>query len=384
MTAALLPDIAVSATPTPTDIEPAPKRRGGGPRTPGGKERSKRNALKHGLRAESLLPDDLADAVAARTTEFAAEFAPETAYEEFLVGQMALASVRLDRCAGLAMVDSARCAERATICWESDQRMAVEELGSKLPKDPARVATALRRSRQGADWLIERWEALAEILQSNGKWSEAQRRLAFDLLGVPLELCEGSHRVPIEGDTAGLAALAAREVARLKEDREAVLDALDEANCGMAEVGMPLSEDALTMRLRRYEAGFRRALNWAVKELRRVREGTEGEETRSEPSAWPAAAPLPPPSRSRPGEAELPAQVARVETAARGAGAWPPEPAPSPKPPAPRPLPSVAPVGAPLDDLFAGIPSRPYSTVAVSATPNTSGKAQPAAGRRSR
>src|SRR5262245_8080201 len=105
MTAALLPDIAVSATPTPTPTDPAPKRRGGGPRTPEGKERSKRNAIKHGLRAKSLLPEDLADAVAKRTEQFAEEFAPETAYEEFLVGQMALASVRLDRCAELSMVD---------------------------------------------------------------------------------------------------------------------------------------------------------------------------------------------------------------------------------------------------------------------------------------
>src|SRR5262249_45106293 len=145
MTAALLPDVAV----TPTPAEPAPKRRGGGPRTPGGKERSKRNSLKHGLRAESLLPDDLADAVATRTEQFADEFQPQTAYEEFLVGQMALASVRLDRCAELSMVDIARTVERATVCWESDQRMAVEELGAKLPKDPARVALALRRSRQG-------------------------------------------------------------------------------------------------------------------------------------------------------------------------------------------------------------------------------------------
>src|SRR5262249_14598434 len=161
--------------------------------------------------------------------------------EEFLVGQMALASVRLDRCAELSMIDAARSAERAMVCWESDQRMAVEELGAKLPKDPARVALALRRGRQGADWLIERWEALGEILESNGGWDEAQRRLAFDLLGVPLELREGSQRVPAEGNTAGLAALAAREVAKLREDREAVLDALDEANRGMAEVGMALT-----------------------------------------------------------------------------------------------------------------------------------------------
>src|SRR6267378_6097135 len=38
------------------------------------------------------------------------------------------------------------------------------------------------RSRQGADWLIERWEGLGEALGTNGGWDEPQRRLAFDLL----------------------------------------------------------------------------------------------------------------------------------------------------------------------------------------------------------
>jgi hypothetical protein len=382
MTAALLPDIPVSATPTPNGTEAAPKRRGGGPKTPGGKERSRRNAIKHGLRAESLLPDDLADAVAQRTTDFAAEFEPGTAYEEFLVGQMALASIRLERCAELSMIDAARSAQRASLCWESDQRMAVDELGSKLPKDPARVATALRRSRQGADWLIERWEALAEILESNGDWNEAQRRLAFDLLGVPAELREGSKRVPAEGDTAGLAALAAREVARLREDREAVLDALDEANRGMAEVGMPLSEGALTMRLRRYEAGFRRTLNWAARELRRAR-GEDGAGGEPAGVGGPGSESVPRPSLTRAAGDHL---VARSVEAERRRQAAPPTPPPPPPPPAPPPAPASRPApvvsarpSAALSDLFAGVPPLGYSTIAVSAVPAPKGQPRPAA-----
>src|SRR4051794_30440969 len=93
---------------------PAPaKKRGGGPRTPEGKEQSKRNALKHGMRAKVLLPDDLAAAVAGRTAELADEFGPESPYEEWLVGQMALASARLDRCAELAIADLRRTVDRA-------------------------------------------------------------------------------------------------------------------------------------------------------------------------------------------------------------------------------------------------------------------------------
>ncbi|MEA2502149.1 MAG: hypothetical protein QOD01_2260, partial [Actinomycetota bacterium] len=150
-------------------------------------------------------------------------------YEEWLVGQMALASARLDRCAELAIADLRRTVDRALLCWEEDRRKAVEDLGARLPRDPARVAQALGGSRQGADWLIERWEGLGEALGTNGGWDEAQRRLGFDLLGVAPELRNGSTRVPPEADAAALAALVEREAARLRGRRERSLDALDEA-----------------------------------------------------------------------------------------------------------------------------------------------------------
>jgi hypothetical protein len=62
-------------------------------------------------------------------------------------------------------------------------------------------------------------------------------------------------------------------VARLREDQEATLIALDEATQSMAAAGMPMDEDASTRRLRRYEASCRRALHWAQNELRRARRG---------------------------------------------------------------------------------------------------------------
>src|SRR5947209_8483193 len=54
----------------------APRARSGGPRTAEGKERSRRNAMKHGLRASILVPDDMADEADRRAIEFAGEFAP--------------------------------------------------------------------------------------------------------------------------------------------------------------------------------------------------------------------------------------------------------------------------------------------------------------------
>ncbi len=87
---------------------PAPPKRGGGPKTPGGKLNSRRNSLRHGLCSKEVLPDDLAEVVERRTEEFIAEFQPRTPYEAFLVREMALASARLDRCAEMSILDVGR------------------------------------------------------------------------------------------------------------------------------------------------------------------------------------------------------------------------------------------------------------------------------------
>jgi hypothetical protein len=186
---------------------------------------------------------------------------------------MAKATAKIDRCAELTILDLQRIIDRAQLCWEADRRKVADDLGARLAKDPARVSQALSRSRQGADWKIERWEGLGEALSSNGGWDESQRRLAFDLLGVAPDLRNGSKRVPPEHDATGLAGLVAREIGLLCQAQELSLDALDEAEWSMAAAGMPPEEDACAARLRRYEASARRALLWAHSELRRVRDG---------------------------------------------------------------------------------------------------------------
>src|SRR5262249_7448563 len=76
-------DTGVESNAHETTIQaPKPKKRGGGPRTPEGKDRSRRNALKHGLRAEVVLPDDLVPIVAERLKRFARELVPTNLDEE--------------------------------------------------------------------------------------------------------------------------------------------------------------------------------------------------------------------------------------------------------------------------------------------------------------
>ncbi len=303
---------------------PAAPRRGGGPKTPGGKLRSRRNSLRHGLCSKQVLPDDLVEVVARRTEEFIADFQPRSPYEEFLVREMALASARLDRCAAMSIVDRRRGIERRRLIWDHDRRIAVEEIGAKLARDPARVAPALRGRKQGADWLIERWEALGIILQNTGTWTDDQRRLAFDLLGVPVALRDGGDMLPPPEDAEALAELVEGQIAMLQDDQEGVLDALDARERSMAMDGMPAEEDAASARLRKYEASCRRALNSARAELLRVREAkaTSGEA--------PGAGTAPPSHRAPASDAAADDLMkrSRVATEMRAEAAATPAPAP--------------------------------------------------------
>jgi hypothetical protein len=277
----IVPEVEAEAESPPA---PPAQKRGGGPRTEQGRLVSRRNALKDGLRAKVLLPDGLEAVIAARTAEFDEQFQPESPYETWLVGEIAQATAKLDRCAELTIIDLERGIDRALLCWEADRRKAADALAARLPRDPGRVARALSGSRQGADWMIEHWEGLGAVLQAHGGWDDAQRRLAFDLLGVAPELRDGSDKVPPANDAAALAGLVAEEVYWLRKAQEVSLVPLDQAERSMAAAGMPLEEDACTARLRRYEARIRRELRWAHGELRRVREGLP-------PSPSPASGP---------------------------------------------------------------------------------------------
>src|ERR1700704_4042465 len=94
--------------PEPDPAEAPRKKRGGGPKTEAGKQSSRWNAYQHGMRAKVLMPDEMAAAVAERKDDLTQEFSPDSPYEEWLVGEMALAEIRLDRLGTMSMADLQR------------------------------------------------------------------------------------------------------------------------------------------------------------------------------------------------------------------------------------------------------------------------------------
>jgi hypothetical protein len=189
-----------------------------------------------------VAPEDRAK-VEARAKALVEEFQPKTEFERGLVEQMAVDSVRLDRCRETSLVLCEGHASRAALCWDEDRRVEAEELATRLGGDPARTRSRLGQTRHGCEVLIERWEGLARILREPGDWDDSQRSLALNLLGVPLELRSGTTAIdPPEGDRSEAKVfrllLVEAELDRLRTRNAQAFDLLDEQDRELARAGI--------------------------------------------------------------------------------------------------------------------------------------------------
>ncbi len=102
------------STPSRAEINVANSQHSTGPRSPEGKQRSSRNALRHGLSAQtSVLPTENPDAYQLHVKSYTAEYTPKGATESDLVRSLADLSWRLNRVAALEnnLIEEAESAE---------------------------------------------------------------------------------------------------------------------------------------------------------------------------------------------------------------------------------------------------------------------------------
>ncbi len=244
-----------------------------GPKTAEGKAASRANALKHGLCASTIVPED-AQAVQERAREYFRTLKPQNSLHCWVVSQISLLSLRVDRSQRIERRVRDKVAIKAETTWDEDRRAEAALLGKTLGNLPEVIVDQLRKTPHGCDWLIGRWALLAHAADlKQGAWTPAQEELAFDLLGTPPEFREGvkpgarlDRKGRVIGPAEAPADLARRQIDELEVRREEAA-ILDEANRALAAADLNDDQDAELKRTRRHEATLQRRVRWFMKQL---------------------------------------------------------------------------------------------------------------------
>ena len=234
-----------------------------------GKVRSRANALKHGFCSEVLLVED-PQAVRDRVGEIAPATLPVEGFDVWAAEQAAVLSLRIERCQASEQAIRDRIVARAEVTWDEDRKLEATLLGATIGKKPEAIAARLLETYHGCEWLIGRWSLLANAALTNGCWTPEQSKLAFDMLGTPLEFREGNWpgaSIDAQGKVVNPSEtelpFARRQIARLQERKE-LLRPLDQASRERAKADLAGENDPELRRLRRYENALQRRLEWSM------------------------------------------------------------------------------------------------------------------------
>jgi hypothetical protein len=242
-----------------------------GPRTPEGKSRSRANAIKHGLCATTIVPEDV-QAMQGRASAVYWALKPQNEYQACMVDRVAIYMIRIERCERMERRSRDKFTLRAELNWDDDRRVEAEIVGGMLASRPAETVDTLRRTPHGCDWLMTRWAMLAHVADSK-IWTDEHKTLAFDLMATPALFRDFGTLgtiLDIDGRVIGEpekpADMSRRMIDELKGRRE-VVAGLDEVDRTLAETDHDDDANPELRRLRRYESVLHGRLRWCVKQV---------------------------------------------------------------------------------------------------------------------
>ncbi len=236
-----------------------------------------------GFSAAQCQRDDEETMAEGRLGELKVELKPQGTMQDWLVGVIATATVRIERCQLDEEAAKYQKAERAGFAWAIDRQVEVLQLIERLAAKPALVASKLRQTLQGCELLLERFGILAARVA--GAANDGQptpldppgRSMACDLLGLTVE--ERLVRTPLDPPAASDADVAAHQaafladqIAALERLRTGELIALDAVDRAAAMAGTGPAINAEIRQIRRDEAAAHRRRDNALEELRLLQE----------------------------------------------------------------------------------------------------------------
>ena len=252
-----------------------------GPRTPAGKERSRRNALRHAILARETLisagegREDRATFERLRE-RFWADLAPQNIVEEVLVERAFTAYWRLAR---VLRAESGAIRQRLdTLSFDQEQRE--RERAEELQDDDIETVATRSGDLAGLETLLEAVREAREEVEEQGYLDvDAAERFAqvFGAVDPILEPpCKGSSRAAQEGRKADALAWLS-EIEADFESRRGALVAKSELEHEHDKMRLAVPGERELMRLARYEAHLERQFYKALHELERLQRMRAGE-----------------------------------------------------------------------------------------------------------
>jgi hypothetical protein len=245
-----------------------------GPKSIEGKDKSRLNALKHGLAATTtaalMTSESERTFLEERKSLWLDSFRPVGDDQEWLFERIVVDSIRIERCHDAYLALCRQYGERARLLWNEDRRRDAAELAAGLHRNPTSIARRLQATAQGADLMLTFWKGLLAHLDRHGEWTDPQHSMALDLLGIHKTLRDAETPLdPSVGDVvAARRSLASAEIARLIDLRDGPLADLDASERAMAEETLGAEFTKPLQLLDRYERAACRRFDEASKMLR--------------------------------------------------------------------------------------------------------------------
>jgi hypothetical protein len=167
-----------------------------GPTTAQGKAAARRNALKHGMTCEkeNLFSSD-AILFKDRLEGWTKTVHPRNDLEHYQIECAVRATVNLDRCARNANAEMDKRTRQAVGHWEGVQTKKINQATKHWTTRPANCVAQLETFARGVEWLLARWEELAQALEANKCWTRAEAWNAMRLMGKCPEVFNGDGEV---------------------------------------------------------------------------------------------------------------------------------------------------------------------------------------------
>ena len=179
-------------------------------------------------------------------------FKPQNAWEDWLSQHAAITMMRINRAERIERKLRDLQSLRAIDCWEVDRRAAAEQVAMQLARHPNQTHGRLMDTLAGCEWLIARWEELAQVPPAT--WSEAQRTLA-------------SLIQPGGPDDVLAPGFAERRLVILRDLRERLRPG-DAVLRDLVASGLSTEASPALVQLRRETRALHRHLKWLVGQLR--------------------------------------------------------------------------------------------------------------------